>query len=423
MGLADTLHGFRRWWFLVVAGVLIGVAVGWVSASGKSAGRSAFEATSTLLVDPRVTDGSLINRAAVLATMGAVPDRVAARLGVDGTLVRSEVSAGTHDNEGEVLITARSPTRAGAEALANVTAQELVVEFGAAKSPLTILEPAVASPVPDGAFNGPTSRPGRALLLGGFGLLLGLGAAFVVERFDNRVRTREAAQEALGVPVLAEVPPLPRVERGRLVSGEQSSPFVEAYRGLRTMVAQRTGPGLIVVTSPTGGEGKTVTVAHLAAALGELGRSVVAVSADLRRPRLHSYFDKARQPGLTDLLRGAPDVRRLTDLNLATNLRGVRLVASGASVRNPSLLIDQLGEVLKEARELGEFVLVDAPPLLTASEAAEIARHADGVLLVLRAGRTSIGAAVRSAELLERLNVPLLGAVLVGGDGGRRNRM
>src|SRR5205807_6468384 len=110
------------------------------------------------------------------------------------------------------------------------------------------------------------------------------------------------------------------------------------------------------------------------------------------------------------------------DLNLATGLRGVRFVASGVPVRNPAPLIDQLGDHLKEARELGDFVLVDAPPLLTASEAADIAHHADAVLLVVRAGRTSIGAAARSVELLQRLDIPILGAVLVAGDGGRARK-
>ena len=214
-----------------------------------------------------------------------------------------------------------------------------------------------------------------------------------------------------------------------MITTEQPSGFIEAYRGLRTGVVRSAGAGgdgagprIIVVTSATGGEGKTTTVAHLAATLAEVGHSVVAVSADLRRPRLHQYFDRPLEPGLSDVLRGAPDVRRLSDLNLATGIRGVRFVASGAPVRDPAPLIDQLGEHLKDARELGEFVLVDTPPLLVTSDAADVARHADAVLLVVRAGRTPIGAAARAAELLERLGVPLLGAVLVAGDEGRARR-
>jgi polysaccharide biosynthesis transport protein len=151
-------------------------------------------------------------------------------------------------------------------------------------------------------------------------------------------------------------------------------------------------------------------------ALAEIGRSVLVISADLRRPRLHLYFDRPSEPGLADILRGAPDVRSLADLNLTTAIRGVRFVASGGRVDNPSQLLNSAGDLLRDARSLADFVLVDSPPLLTATDAADLARHADGVLLVVRAGRTSTGAASRSAELLERLDVPVIGAVLVASD-------
>ena len=419
----------RRWRSVIAAGVLIGVGVGWVSAPGRAGATTTFAATQTMILDESAGSSSDINRAAVLATLGPVPARVAARLGLNPQRVQSMVSAGTHDYVNELFITGRSADRAQAEALARDTAEELIVEFGGPTSRLRTLEPAVAAPVHSDDIKGPTSHPGRALLLGGFGLFLGIGAAFAVERFDNRIRAKGTAEAALGAPVMAEVPSISRSDRGRLLTGAQPSPVVEAYRGLRTGILRWTSKGghggghrIIVVTSATGGEGKTTTVAQLAAALAEVGHSVMAVSADLRRPKLHLYLDRPWEPGLSDVLRGAPDARLLTDLNLTTAIRGVRFVASGRPVRNPAPLLDHLGDHLKEARELGDFVLVDAPPLLTASEAADLAHLADGVLLVVRAGRTSIGAAVRSAELLERLNVPLIGVVLVGGDRGRRYR-
>jgi len=140
------------------------------------------------------------------------------------------------------------------------------------------------------------------------------------------------------------------------------------------------------------------------------------MSADLRHPRLHLYFDKAREPGLTDILRGAPDVRRLDELNLVTTFRGVRFVASGVPVRNPAPLLDRIGDHLRDARDMADLVLIDAPPLLTTSDGADLARQADSALLVVRAGRTSVSAARRSVELLERLGIPVLGAVLIGSD-------
>lgn len=429
MTLRDYLHVVLRWRGLIVAGVLIGVVVGWLSAPGQVAPTGRFEATHTMILDPSAGDRTLLNRAAVLATLGAVPDRVAARLSVEPRFVRSMVSAGTRESVGELLITGRSIDRAQAEALANSTAEELITEFGGAHAPLRTLEAAVATPVRSDEVVGPRSRPGRALVLGGFGLTLGIGAAFAVDRFDNRIRSKAAAEDALGVSVMAEVPPIPRTARDRLLSPPQSSAFVEAYRGLRSSVDRWTlqrgngdGGRVIVVTSPTAGEGKTVTVAHLAVTLAEIGRSVVAISADLRRPRLHLYFDRPREPGLVDVLRGAPDTRRLTDLNLVTAIRGVSFVSSGTPVDNPSPLLDRIGGHLDSARSLADVVLIDSPPLLTTSEAADLARHADGVLLVVRAGRTSTGAAARSVELLERLGIPVVGAVLVASDASAVRR-
>jgi len=147
------------------------------------------------------------------------------------------VSTETPVEVGLLLIIGRSSDRAQAEALANVTAEELIVELGGPKSPLQTLERAVASPVPTDDIKGPSSHAGRALLLGVFGLFLGSGRPpSRWDGFDNRIRAKRTAEDALGVPVLAEVPIIPRSDRGRLQTGAQPSPFIEAYRGLRTSV-------------------------------------------------------------------------------------------------------------------------------------------------------------------------------------------
>jgi Mrp family chromosome partitioning ATPase len=106
----------------------------------------------------------------------------------------------------------------------------------------------------------------------------------------------------------------------------------------------------------------------------------------------------------------------MEDLDLTTAIRGVHFLSAGAPVANPALLLERAGNLMRSARESCDFVLVDSPALLIAGDAADLARHADSVLLVIRAGRTSIGAAARSVELLQRLDIPVLGAVLVGSD-------
>jgi len=416
----EVLQRLWRWRVVVVAGLLLGAAVGWISAPGAVGRAVGFQATHSLLLDPAVDDASLINRTVALAVAGAVPVRVAGRLGVDRSVVRSSVSAETRDNLGLLLITARSSDGERAEALADVTAEELLVELGGPSAPLRTLEPAVAAPVAEPGVEGPRSRPSRALLLAAFGVVIGVVAAMGIDRFDIRIRSKRSAEEALGIPVVAEVPAIAGAGgSGVLLTRSGSSSLVQSYHPLATFLdrsrSRLEGGGrhrVVAVTSAGVGEGRTTTVAYLAAALGELGRSVLVISADLRRPRLHAFFQRPAEPGLVDVLQGEAD---LENLDLRTPVRGVSFLGSGTVLENPGPLLDGAGGLFRAARRLADLVLVDTPPLLTVSDAAEVARHADDVILVIRAGYTTTRAAARSAELLELLGVPLLGAVLVGG--------
>jgi len=480
MGFLNSLQVLRRRLLIVVAGLVLGAAAGWLTAPGVTHRATTFRATHTLIYEPQGGQSYNIEQVALLANSGAVPTRVAARLKMDRGQVRSAVSAVADSSVSTIAITGRSADAGKAVALADVTAEELSAEIlgggqatyqaevsrltaeadaarsrlnraktpadqaaaradvdaadralqqyeqspGPPKPQLRTLEAAVASPVRASGVRAPDSKKVRAILLGLLGLLAGAGAAFALDRLDSRLRSKSEAEEAFGVPVVAEVPPIPKSSHGQLLARTQpSSSFVESYRGLRTYVAlwapevgNDDGHRVIVVTSPAAGDGKTTTVAHLAAMLAEIGRSVVVISADLRRPQLHHYFDRQATPGLVDILAAKKGVAAFDDLDLATPVRGVRLVASGLPVDNPAPLLEYAGDLVRVARGLADFVLVDSPPLLVANDAAELARHADGVLMVARAGRTLIEAAQRSAELLQRLEIPVVGVVLTASE-------
>ncbi|HEV7863267.1 MAG TPA: hypothetical protein VGR20_11220, partial [Acidimicrobiia bacterium] len=129
-----------------------------------------------------------------------------------------------------------------AAARSDVTAAEqALAQFRSAappKSQLRTLETAVATAVGSTGVKAPDSKKGRAALLGGLGLLVGIGGAFALDRLDSRIRSKARAEAAFGAPVVAEVPPIPKASQGQLLARTQpASPFVEAYRGLRTYVA------------------------------------------------------------------------------------------------------------------------------------------------------------------------------------------
>ena len=298
---------------------------------------------------------------------------------------------------------------------------------GAPEAALLVVEEGRAGQVGSDALAAPDGKVQRALLLAIFGVLLGVGGAFALDRLDTRIRTKALAEQAFGHPVIAEIPPIPRKRRESyelLALTQPASPFVESYRALRTVVAlssptspewERRGGGgrVVLVTSAGAGEGKTTTVAHLAAMLAEVNRSVLVVSADFRRPRLHQFFDRERGPGLTDLLASDDDDVDLAKLIQTTGVHNVRLLPSGSPTENPAPLMGRTIELLEAARKVVDYVLVDTPPVLVANDANELISAADDVIVVARSGRTTIDAAARTAEIMERIGAPVLGTVLV----------
>lgn len=289
------------------------------------------------------------------------------------------------------------------------------------------------------------SRAQRSILAGIVAAVLGFGAAIMLDRSDSRLRTKEAAEQHFGLPVLAEVPLLALRERGKAaVAAFSREPRVaEAYRGLRTALllfrsrsdddhapSGRNGNGalarrrlpsdtrtgavrqLVVVTSPEAGDGKSTTAANLAMAYAETGQSVLVVCWDLWRPMSPRVYGATEGPGVADYLdgHGASLVRFVQD----TSIPGVRIVTAGRAGHHPTTQIEAARELLEEARSLANVVIVDTAPLLSASVTRELVSLADAVVVVARAGRTTSQAADRCSELLDRLGAPTLGVVLVG---------
>ena len=297
-------------------------------------------------------------------------------------------------------------------------------------SSLGVATPSKVSP----GLRPPRSRPGRMALAAVLGLLLGAGAALIAERSDTRVRTKEEAEEAFDLPVLAEIPPFPVSARHRNEVATHTKPnsaVAESYRTLRASLllmqrdqstangtakangsSEHDGIGVVLVSSANPAEGKTTTAANLAATLAEAGKQVLVVDCDFRHPRLGHLLGADDRAGLSDVLRGGP---RLADVVNPTNIPGVAVVTSGTVVDNPAELFALEGEsFIAEARRTADIVILDTPPLLAINDATELVPFVDAVVLVCRAGRTPANSAVRVSELLRRLGAPTRGVVLVG---------
>jgi capsular exopolysaccharide synthesis family protein len=258
------------------------------------------------------------------------------------------------------------------------------------------------------------------------GLGLGVGAAFVQERLDDRLRGRADLESHAGVPVLAVVGNVRswrRRDQVKVVTlTEPESSVAEAYRTLRTGVlfdAASNTTKMILLTSAEAGEGKTTTTANLGVSLAQAGKRVVLVSADLRRPRLQDFFGKDQGPGLTNVLAG--ELTLSEALSRVPQMQNVSMLPSGPVPGNPAELLSSqsMRSLLLELRSEGDFILIDAPPLLAVADSLMLAQLVDGVILVADSERTHRSAVLQTRQLLARVNARMIGAVLNNFDVSR----
>lgn len=193
------------------------------------------------------------------------------------------------------------------------------------------------------------------------------------------------------------------------------SPISEAYRTLRINLQFATlGVQLrtLLVTSAGAGEGKSTTLANLAVTVAQTEQSVVVVDCDLRRPGLHKLFGLSNELGLTTMM---ADDQALDEPPLQpTEVDGLRLLASGPlPARPPDLLGSRrMDRVIQKLLGEADLVILDAPPIMAATDALVLSTKVDGVLLVASAGTTKREQAQRAVERLNKVNARLVGAVL-----------
>jgi capsular exopolysaccharide synthesis family protein len=332
------------------------------------------------------------------------------------------------DTEGDELEVAQRDAKIRQYGLLYERYQQLAAE-NAQPSSLQIIQDAQPVPVAEGGFFQVRSGSSRLILAAFLGLVAGVALVFVRERFDTRIRTKEAAEQHFDLPVLAEIP-FVRGWRRRsniAVTSDPKSAAADAFRLLAAGIMRRppTPPQTILVTGPGPGEGKSTVVANLAAAFAEVGKKVLIVSCDLHRPTVHTLFGVPNTRGLTDALRSGRDGHAIINgKRWRTSLSNVRLVPSGMVPDKPGELLSSplMRQVLAEGREVADVVIIDTAPILASSDATHLFPLVDAVVVVGRAGRTTAQSAQRTSELLLRLGAPVVGAALNGATEGEHLR-
>ena len=270
------------------------------------------------------------------------------------------------------------------------------------------------------------------------GLFVGVGVVLMRDRFNRNIESPGLSPAYLRIPELGVIPaaklasrrfawfpasanvPLQLKAAGQNGASKEHSTLAEAYRATLTSILLPTlngeGPRVLVLTSPDPGAGKTTVTSNLGMATAEIGRRVLLVDADLRRPRLHRLFEIPNSFGLTDILRITTPLEEIpvNQLVRQTKIPGLCLVPSGPTTDGLSSLLysPRLTDFLQRVAKEFDLVLIDAPPMLHFADARVLGRHSDGVILVLRSGHTKRDAAMLARQRFDEDGTCVLGTIL-----------
>ena len=291
----------------------------------------------------------------------------------------------------------------------------------------------------------------KLTMLALLGIVLGIGAAYLMDHWDDSIHTVEDLKRYVPLPYLGMIPRygektaltdlgkrlgagsetqaraledtsasrrinyLPTLYDRNPSLAENRNTLSERFRFLRgSMLLSTPGsvPKIVLVTSPDKSCGKTFVSSNLSCALGQLNKRVLLIDSDLRNPKLHRVFHYRNRIGLTNVLTGQ---KALGDgCIMRTDIENLFLLMAGPRSPNPGELLASpaMESTLRSAAEHFDFVILDSAPLLPVFDSHILSTRCDGVILVARAGVTSRHATLQSVELMERVNAKITGIVL-----------
>jgi receptor protein-tyrosine kinase len=429
MDLHDLLRILRERWFVIasVAASTVTLAIAFTVLQ-----TPLYQATTQLFVSMSVTDNSLdayqgslfsqqrVKSYAKLMGSEEMARRIIANLGSDDDpeALMKQIHTTVDPDTVILSVSVTDPQPRHAEDLAR-SAGEVFVKYVAdlEKAPNGKAAPVkteIADPprLPKVPVSPNVLR--NVLLALAIGLLGGAGVAALRDALDVRVKTAEDLSEASGdAPLLGNIHYAKGAVKEPLISTlGRNAPRVEAFRVLRTnlqFVGVDSSNKIFVITSALPDEGKTTTACNVSIALAEAGARVLLLEGDLRRPKVAEYFGIESSVGVSTVLVGRASLKEAVQ-----TAGGVSILSSGRRPPNASELLQSgaMHRLLQEAREVFDYVIIDAPPLLPVTDAALLAAEADGAVLVVRHGRTTTHHVRTARARLDAVGANLLGTIV-----------
>ncbi|MFJ5975896.1 polysaccharide biosynthesis tyrosine autokinase [Arthrobacter sp. KFRI-F3372] len=430
MDLSDYLRILRRNWILVVTLVLTGILLG---GAASVLSKPTYRAETQLFVAiqgsgsvQELQQGNTFSQARVQSYVKTVETPVVLQpvidvLGLPVTAedLSSRVEATTDLNTVLINISVEDTSPVQSAAIAQEVAKSLIRAVEELETPknggsspvsLSIIKPATAPSSP----SAPNTR--LNLLLGLVaGLAMGATGTVLRTKLDTRISGEADLRQITGSPLLGGISFDPDAMRKPLLTQvAPQSQRAESFRQLRTnlqfanvSVEART----VLVTSSIPGEGKSTTATNLAIALAQAGKTVCLVDADLRRPMVNEYLGLDRNAGLTTALVGDADVN---DVLQPWGEDDLFVLTSGRIPPNPSELLgsDEMKELILRLESAFDSVVIDAPPLLPVTDAAVLAQHVGGVVVVVGSQRIKQKDLQKALHALEMVQANILGIIL-----------
>lgn len=246
------------------------------------------------------------------------------------------------------------------------------------------------------------------------GLLVGAGLVFLRENFNDLIRSTHDSERMLGVSTIGVIPKLKENTDAVSEMANRKSFMSEAYAALRTklLLSTPTGaPRSMVFTSSGPGEGKSTSALATANSFAQIGRNVLLIDADMRRPSQHKRFDIENVRGLSTLLTGQDTLESIVR---GTNQPGLDIITAGPVPLNPAELIAGVGmkALIERCEQIYDIIIVDSPPVLGLADAPTLVSNVDSTIFVVEANRVHGRQAKDALDRLVSGNTRVLGVLL-----------
>ncbi|WP_435770493.1 polysaccharide biosynthesis tyrosine autokinase [Nocardioides sp. SYSU DS0651] len=429
MDFKQFLLVLRRRWRSIVAIVLLALAI---SSAITFTRTPQYESDSKvfLTVDVRDTTDAYAallfasNRAASYASVAKsteLSERVIDQLDLDVTAedLASRIDAQVEESTSLIQLSVTADNPRDAQTIARVTTEEFTNYVAGLETPGGGGESQIIAQITDRASYNPSPVSPQVelnlIVAGLIGLLLGIALAVAREVLDRTIRTADHVSELTESPVLASIGFDSDIRSAPLLTDLGGfAARTEAFRLLRTnlqFIDLDHQPRCLVISSAVPGEGKTMTSTNLAVALAQTGRNTLIIDADLRRPRVASTLGLDPAIGLTTALVGKTEIHDAIQVHEAS---GLHVLASGAKPPNPTEILQSkiTQDLIRRLRSSYDMVIIDAPPLLPVADASVLAKLADGVIVVVRHGKTTRDQVGEAIKRLDQVGARLYGVVV-----------